>query len=300
MLYERMLQARRALQSNIPQESNFKDTYYEDEEKVTGRKEEVLVGHNYIDDNSETDNTLGEGHPIADPESPNDLDCDKNICENDNTNEIIESEFKNNNEEDITSYIINFYKEHPEFVERLFENGGLNPILTKLDFAKDQILAALQQIGIDPGDALKAHDRHFQELAKVKKDEWDKEDVEHMKKIASQIIAEKDLFGGAPFSDTEMKESFKRFETPTIEKKEESMDKLQEMENPKEDTSGKTDSHVAKFLENYAEGNDIIQVLRKDLMSVLSDMQWIVESNNSNEQWALDFADALNEISITI
>ena len=86
MLYERMLQAKRALQSNMPQESNFKDTYYEDEEKVTGRKEEVLVGHNYIDDNSETDNTLGEGHPIADPESPNDLDCDKNVCENDNTN----------------------------------------------------------------------------------------------------------------------------------------------------------------------------------------------------------------------
>ena len=78
------------------------------------------------------------------------------------------------------------------------------------------------------------------------------------------------------------------------------MDKLQEMENPKEDTSGKTDSHIAKFLENYAESNDIIQVLRKDLMSVLSDMQWIVESNNSNEQWALDFADALNEISTTI
>ena len=117
-------------------------------------------------------------------------------------------------------------------------------------------------------------------------------------KIASQIIAEKDLFGRVPFSDTEMKESFKRFETPTIEKKEESMDKLQEMENPKEDTSGKTDSHIAKFLENYAEGNDIIQVLRKDLMSVLSDMQWILESNNNNEQWAEDFKKALNEMSL--
>ena len=57
MLYERILKARRALQSNMPQESNFEDTYYEDEEKITGRKEEVLVGHNYIDDNSETDNT---------------------------------------------------------------------------------------------------------------------------------------------------------------------------------------------------------------------------------------------------
>ena len=79
MLYERMLKAKRALQSNMPQESNFEDTYYEGEEKITGRKEEVLVGHNYIDDNSETDNTLGEGYPIADPESPNDLDTDTEI-----------------------------------------------------------------------------------------------------------------------------------------------------------------------------------------------------------------------------
>ena len=29
MLYERMLKARRALQSNMPQESDFEDTYYE-------------------------------------------------------------------------------------------------------------------------------------------------------------------------------------------------------------------------------------------------------------------------------
>lgn len=193
MLYERILKARRALQSNMPQDSNFEDTYYEDEEKITGRKEEVLVGHNYIDDNSETDNTLGEGYPIADPESPNDLDTD--------------TEIKKTNDEEL--------------------NTKLAATVTKL----------------------------------------------------------------SEYSETK---------SPTINEMEESMDKLQEMENPKEDTSGKTDSHIAKFLENYAESNDIIQVLRKDLMSVLSDMQWIVESNNSNEQWALDFADALNEISTTI
>lgn len=193
MLYERILKARRALQSNMPQESNFEDTYYEDEEKITGRKEEVLVGHNYIDDNSETDNTLGEGYPIADPESPNDLDTD--------------TEIKKTNDEEL--------------------NTKLAATVTKL----------------------------------------------------------------SEYSETK---------SPTINEMEESMDKLQEMENSKEDTSGKTDSHIAKFLENYADSNDIIQVLRKDLMSVLSDMQWIVESNNNNEQWALDFADALNEISTTI
>ena len=191
MLYERILKARRALQSNMPQESNFEDTYYEDEEKITGRKEEVLVGHNYIDDNSETDNTLGEGYPIADPESPNDLDTD--------------TEIKKTNDEEL--------------------NTKLAATVTKL----------------------------------------------------------------SEYSETK---------SPTIDEMKESMDKLQEMENPKEDTSGKTDSHIAKFLENYAEGNDIIQVLRKDLMSVLSDMQWIVESNNSNEQWAEDFKKALNEMSL--
>ena len=191
MLYERILKARRALQSNMPQESNFEDTYYEGEEKITGRKEEVLVGHNYIDDNSETDNTLGEGYPIADPESPNDLDTD--------------TEIKKTNDEEL--------------------NTKLAATVTKL----------------------------------------------------------------SEYSETR---------SPTIGEMEESMDKLQKMENPKEDTSGKTDSHIAKFLENYAEGNDIIQVLRKDLMSVLSDMQWIVESNNSNEQWAEDFKKALNEMSL--
>ena len=191
MLYERMLKAKRALQSNMPQESNFEDTYYEGEEKIAGRKEEVLVGHNYIDDNSETDNTLGEGYLIADPESPNDLDTD--------------TEIKKTNDEEL--------------------NTKLAATVTKL----------------------------------------------------------------SEYSETR---------SPTIGEMEESMDKLQKMENPKEDTSGKTDSHIAKFLENYAEGNDIIQVLRKDLMSVLSDMQWIVESNNSNEQWAEDFKKALNEMSL--
>lgn len=67
-----------------------------------------------------------------------------------------------------------------------------------------------------------------------------------------------------------------------------------------EDTSGKTESNVAHFLEKYAEGNDAIQVLRYDLMKILSDMHWIKESGNENEQFSLDFADALNEISVSI
>lgn len=67
-----------------------------------------------------------------------------------------------------------------------------------------------------------------------------------------------------------------------------------------EDISGKTESHVTHFLEKYVEGDDTIQVLRYDLMKILSDMHWIKESNNENEQFALDFADALNEISVTI
>lgn len=67
-----------------------------------------------------------------------------------------------------------------------------------------------------------------------------------------------------------------------------------------EDTSGNTESNVSIFLEKYAEGNDAIQVLRYDLMKVLSDMHWIKESGNENEQFALAWADALNEISVSI
>ena len=89
-------------------------------------------------------------------------------------------------------------------------------------------------------------------------------------------------------------------QTPTMEQKEESMDVLCSDPYKKEDTSGNTDSNVTKFLEKYADGNDVLQVLRKDLMALLSDMQWIIESDNINEQWALDFADALNEISTSI
>lgn len=85
-----------------------------------------------------------------------------------------------------------------------------------------------------------------------------------------------------------------------LEEKEESMDMLCSDPCRKEDTSGNTKSNVYSFLEKYAEGNDAIQILRRDLMSVTSDMHWIKESNNQHEQWALDFADALNELSVSI
>lgn len=197
MLYKRMLKARRALQSNMPQESNFAGTYYEDEEKITGRKEEVLVGHNYIDDNSGTDNTLGEGYPITDPKSPNDLDPDLDVeDEEDSSNKEVDEE--------------------------------------------------------------------------------------------------------ARASITNLSEYAEALQVPTIEQKEESMDVLNSDSCKKEDTSGNTDSNVTKFLEKYSDGNDVMQILRKDLMALLSDMQWIIESNNVNEQWALDFADAINEISVSI
>ena len=101
-------------------------------------------------------------------------------------------------------------------------------------------------------------------------------------------------------SMTNLSEYAEALQTPTMEQKEESMDVLCSDPYKKEDTSGNTDSNVTKFLEKYADGNDVLQVLRKDLMALLSDMQWIIESDNINEQWALDFADALNEISTSI
>lgn len=87
-------------------------------------------------------------------------------------------------------------------------------------------------------------------------------------------------------------------DTPSIEEKEESMNMLCSDPYRKEDTSGNTKSNVYSFLEKYAEGNDAIQILRRDLMSVTSDMHWIKESKNQHEQWAIDFKKALNELSL--
>lgn len=195
MLLKKLAQAKRNTQ---PQDSNFEDTYYEAEEKITGRKEEVLVGHNYIDDNSETDNTLGEGYPIADPESPNDLDADIDVCDAEGSNEEIESELSE------TSIKLSDYAEAIE--------------------------------------------------------ELNSED----KKEESEVIACSDPF------------------------------------NKKEDTSGNTKSRCFDFLEKYADSSTPIQCLRRDLMSIMADFHWIMESENKNEQWALDFADALNELSVSL
>lgn len=88
--------------------------------------------------------------------------------------------------------------------------------------------------------------------------------------------------------------------TPSMEAKEESMDALHSLKGKPIDDSGMTFSQVTNFLEKYAGGNDILQILRKDLMTLMSDIYWIKESKREHEQWALDFADALNELSISI
>jgi hypothetical protein len=70
--------------------------------------------------------------------------------------------------------------------------------------------------------------------------------------------------------------------------------------NTTEDTSGKTHSFVNDFLEKYSDGDDVLQVLRYDLMKIIADIQWIKETNNHNEQFSLDFCDALNELSVSL
>lgn len=101
-------------------------------------------------------------------------------------------------------------------------------------------------------------------------------------------------------NDLDVDQDIDILEVPSTEEKEESMDMLCSDPYRKENTSGNTKSNVYSFLEKYAEGNDAIQILRRDLMSVTSDMHWIRESKNQHEQWALDFADALNELSVSI
>lgn len=62
-----------------------------------------------------------------------------------------------------------------------------------------------------------------------------------------------------------------------------------------EDDSGNTESKMQDFLEEYV-GDDILNVLRKDLMSLASDIKWIMETNNQNEPFALAFKDAIKEL----
>lgn len=62
-----------------------------------------------------------------------------------------------------------------------------------------------------------------------------------------------------------------------------------------EDDSGNTESKMQDFLEEYV-GDDILNVLRKDLMSLASDIKWIKETNNQNEPFALAFKDAIKEL----
>lgn len=126
--------------------------------------------------------------------------------------------------------------------------------------------------------------------------EFDKEFVTTKTVTPEFLENNSTLSNTAPvFSDPDIT----NLKTPTLEQKEESMILCTDPYR-KEDTSGVTHSNVVDFLEKYAEGNDIIQVLRKDLMSVLSDVQWIKESNNQHEQFAMDFCDALNELSVSI
>lgn len=56
-------------------------------------------------------------------------------------------------------------------------------------------------------------------------------------------------------------------------------------------------SNVSHFLETYVDSGDAVQVLRYDLMKLLADVQWLKESGNQNEQFALDWVDAINELS---
>lgn len=62
-----------------------------------------------------------------------------------------------------------------------------------------------------------------------------------------------------------------------------------------EDDSGNTESKMQDFLEEYV-GDDILNILRKDLMSLASDIKWIKETNSQNEPFALAFRDAIKEL----
>lgn len=82
-------------------------------------------------------------------------------------------------------------------------------------------------------------------------------------------------------------------------KKEFEENKVQTAEAPYTGES-KTDTEdsVSAFFTKYGKGNAIMQVLCKDLAAISSDIQWIIESEHQNEQFAIDFEDALNSLSV--
>jgi hypothetical protein len=55
---------------------------------------------------------------------------------------------------------------------------------------------------------------------------------------------------------------------------------------------------VKDFFKKYSKGDAIMQVLCKDLAAIASDIEWIVETGKTNEQFSLDFADAVNSLSV--
>lgn len=310
------------------------------------------------DEGLEVDNIgVSEAIPCPEIESPNDLDPDFDVLDEQvNPTVEAEQEFKNNllcdeeplcnvnfvhPEEALTTIVENlphkvtqdlplnilpeqgeyseerikeFYRDSPELKGRLYPNGSLNPVLTRRDYEWDQLWVKIirGKVTVHPRvlKILQAHDILFSNALETKNSEWNKETASFMNKCAQEIL--KNINEGDPefpYSEGEIEEiakDFQRMENeiktplPTTEEKEESMDVLCSDPYRKEDTSGNTKSNVYSFLEKYAEGNDAIQILRRDLMSVTSDMHWIRESKNQHEQWALDFADALNELSVSI
>lgn len=317
MLFERMLKAKK----NLGLEKKLLDNMFEQ------ANEEVVIGQDYIDECDYLDEKnlvedILEPEIIPEPESPNDLDADKDVENTCNfSEEPVEKEFNSTlSVEELPTFseptisnqeIYNFYKNHPELVGRLYENGQFNPVLTKKDYELDKLwvdyLNGNVKIPAGYEEFLNYHDQYFKNVYKTKIEEWEKENKEYMNKVAEMLINHKKDF---PYYDAqtatskEMKEAFENLEKPTTEEKEESMDRVQEFESkverPWEDTSGKTKSFVNDFLENYAEGNDLIQELRKDLMKIMSDFYWIKEGHHEHEPFALDFADALNELSVSI
>lgn len=88
-------------------------------------------------------------------------------------------------------------------------------------------------------------------------------------------------------------------ESVPVSSKEESMDVLHKMECERKKIPECKFENVYNFLEKYANiKNEDVQAMRNDLILILSDVQYIRKYDLKNTQWAMDFADALNELSV--
>ena len=190
-------------------------------------------------------------------------------------------------------------KVNPSYEEDSFIDVCSDPSEYGLDGASEKVEENTCPVDIDPEDPsiYNSISNHNDEvLEKRWQDRHSKQDSEVIK-IPCPLVKEEHVQEGDhvytkrtclgeldPAADSSTEEKWKKYQGETLTK-------APTFSEPT------CTSNVSHFLETYVDSGDAVQVLRYDLMKLLADVQWLKESGNQNEQFALDWVDAINELS---